>query len=105
MLAFIDIPIKMLTYSLSALDLHVGDITSCFCTPQKPSVGMYSGRDYPYNFCLCTFWLCHPYFILQFYSIVFILVSVLFYCSQCNSSMPPYMVAHLTLNFFVNGPV
>ena len=26
---------------------------------------------YPYKPCLCIFWHCHPYFILQFYSIVF----------------------------------
>ena len=26
---------------------------------------------YPYESCLCIFWHCHPYFILQFYSIVF----------------------------------
>ena len=25
----------------------------------------------PYKPCLCIFWHCHPYFILQFYSIVF----------------------------------
>ena len=43
-------------------------ITGYFCTAQKASVGMYS------RYCLCTFWSCHPYFILQFYSIVFILV-------------------------------
>ena len=27
--------------------------------------------------CLCTFWSCHRYFILQFYSIVFILVTIM----------------------------
>ena len=33
---------------------------------------MYSVCDYPYDkSCLCTFLHCHPYFILQFYSIVF----------------------------------
>ena len=32
---------------------------------------MYSGCDYPYKSCFCTFWPCHPYFILQFYSIAF----------------------------------
>ena len=46
-------------------------ITGYFCIPQKASVGMYSSCDIS---CLCTFWSCHPYFILQFYSIVFILV-------------------------------
>ena len=40
---------------------------------------MYGGCDYPYKSCLCTFWPCRPYFILQFYSIVFILVSVPFF--------------------------
>ena len=73
MLAFIDVPINVDLF-ITHLDLHVGDITGCFCTPQKASVGMYSGCDYSYNSCLCTFWPCHPYFIFQFYSIVFILV-------------------------------
>ena len=63
-----------LTCSLSTLDLCVENIT-VFCTPQKANVGMYSGCDYLYK---STFWCCHPYFILQFYSIVFVLVSVLF---------------------------
>ena len=39
---------------------------------EKKSVGMYSRCDYPYKSCLCTFWPCHPYFILQFYSIAFL---------------------------------
>ena len=32
------------------------------------SVGMYSGCDYLLSLksCLCAFWYCHPYFILQF---------------------------------------
>ena len=34
------------------------------CTNSKASVGMYSGRDYLYKSCLCTFWPSHPYFIL-----------------------------------------
>ena len=38
---------------------------------------MYSGCDYLYKSCLYTFWPCHPYFILQFYSVVFILVRIL----------------------------
>ena len=64
---------------LSKLDsLHVGDITGYFCTPQKASIGMYSECDYLYKSCMYTFWPCHPYFILQFYSIVFVLVSVCF---------------------------
>ena len=57
---------------------------------QKASVGirgMHSEWDYPYE--SCTFWPCHPYFILQFYLIVFLFF---FYCSQCNSSMLSYMV-------------
>ena len=88
---------------VSVLDLHAGEIiplwlriaVSSLLHPihidtQKASVGMYSECDYPYKSCSCTFWPCHPYFILQFYSIV---VSVLFFCcSQCNSSMPSYMV-------------
>ena len=35
---------------------------------------MYSGCDYLlslYKSCLYTFWHCHPYFILKFYSIIF----------------------------------
>ena len=32
---------------ISALDLRVGDIT--FCTPQRASVGTYSGCEYPYK--------------------------------------------------------
>ena len=36
---------------------------------------MYSGCDYPYKSCV----FCHPYFILKFCSIIFILVSVLFF--------------------------
>ena len=36
---------------------------------------MYSGCDYLLSLkSLCTFWHCHPYFILQFYSIVFVLI-------------------------------
>ena len=54
--------------------------------PQKASVGMYSGCDYLLSLksCLRTLWHCHPYFIFQFYSIVFILVSVLFYCMSAT---------------------
>ena len=41
----------------------------------KASVGMYSRCDYPLQLesCLCIFLSCHPYFILQFYLIVFYL--------------------------------
>ena len=35
---------------------------------------MYHVCDYPYYSCLGTFWHCHPYFTLQFYANVFILV-------------------------------
>jgi hypothetical protein len=40
---------------------------------RKASVGMYiySGYNYPHKSYLCTFWPCHPYFFLQFYSIFF----------------------------------
>ena len=34
---------------------------------QNASIGMYSGCDYPYKSCLCTFWPCYPHFILQFH--------------------------------------
>ena len=53
---------------------------------QKASVGMYSGCDYLLSLIilLYAFWHCHPYFILQFYSIVFTLVSVLFYCMSAT---------------------
>jgi hypothetical protein len=43
----------------------------CSIDARKASVGMYSGCDYPHKSCFNTFWPCHPYFILQFYSIVF----------------------------------
>ena len=59
----------MLICSLSTLDLHVGDIAGCFYTPPKASIGMYSGYDYPYNSSLYTFWPCHNYFTLQFFSL------------------------------------
>ena len=52
-------------------------------TTRKASVGMYSGYDSyiiisinPVSLLFVT--SCHPYFILQFYSIVFILVPALF---------------------------
>ena len=35
---------------------------------------------YPYKPCLCTFWHCHPYFILQFYSIVFYTCIIIIIC-------------------------
>ena len=40
---------------------------------RKASVGMYivDVIRYPYKSCWCIFWHCHPYFIPQFYSIVF----------------------------------
>ena len=79
--------IRIVSFDSVALLLHPMHIDT-----QKVSIGMYSECDYPYKSCLCTFWPCHSYFILQFYSIVFILVSILFYWSQCNLSMPSYMV-------------
>jgi hypothetical protein len=39
---------------------------------QTRFVGMYSGCDYPHKSYLCTFWLCHPYFMLQFFFILII---------------------------------
>jgi hypothetical protein len=55
-----------------SLDYHnIGQFIPAPPYTQKASVGMYSGRDYPQKSCLCTFWPYHPYFILQFYSIVF----------------------------------
>ena len=95
------------------LDVHVGEIMSplslmaqfWFNHPlvlllvtflpmhiKKASVGMYSGCVYPYKSCSYTFWPCHPLLNPLIYSIVFILVSIPFYCFQCNSSMPSYMV-------------
>ena len=41
-------------------------------------------------------------FILQFYSIVFILVSILFYCCQRNLSMPSYMVCLFNSQWSIN---
>ena len=32
---------------------------------------------YSYKPCLCIFWHCHPYFILQFYSIVFFILVII----------------------------
>ena len=31
---------------------------------------MYNGCDYPYKSCLCTFWPCYPYFILQIIQLI-----------------------------------
>ena len=42
--------------------------------------------SYHYKSCLYTFWHFHPYFILQFYSIVFIFVAALFLMRYCNYS-------------------
>ena len=54
---------------ISALDLHVGDITGCLCTPQKARVGMYSGCDYPYKslfvYLLALAFLFHPSIIFN----------------------------------------
>ena len=46
--------------------LYDWSVYSCapYIATQKASVGMYSGCDYPHKSCLCTFWPCHPYFIL-----------------------------------------
>ena len=52
---------------------------------QKASVGMYSGCDY--KSCLYTFWHCHPYFILKFYSVIFLLVSALFFIATTVSTI------------------
>ena len=58
---------------------HGWFIPAPYIATQKASIGMYSGCDYPHKSCLCTFWPYHPYFILQFHSIVFfILVAVPF---------------------------
>ncbi len=74
---------SILVLSLSLLDsMHVGEIPISYWyyyyginwfipATQKASVGMYGGCNYPHKSCLCTFWPCHPYFFLQFYSIVF----------------------------------
>ena len=40
------------------------------CTYSKRRIGMYSGCDY--QSCLCTFWSCHPYFILQFHCFIYL---------------------------------
>ena len=46
---------------------------------QKASVGMYSECDFPHKSCLCTFWSCHPYFILPIlFNCFFILVTIPF---------------------------
>ena len=86
--------LRIVSFDSVALPLHPMHIAT-----QKASVGMYSGCDYPYKSCLCTFWPCHPYFIFQFYSIVFILVCVIFFIAlsvvyQC----PLTWFVHSTLN-------
>ena len=39
------------------------------------------GISYPYKSCLYTFCHCHPYFILQFYSIIFYTYFCFFCCN------------------------
>ena len=85
---------------------HIGTVPS-----QKASVGMYSGCNYPHKSCLCTFWPCHPYFMLQFYSIVFYTCySSFFYCplgkasNSCLSAIPSGIYGlpiQLILNFII----
>ena len=64
---------------------------------------MYSGCGYPHKSCSCTFRPCHPYFILQFYSITFYTC----YCSflvpsgQSRQSAMAWF-AHSIFNFIVN---
>ena len=44
--------------------------------------------DYPYDkSCLCAFWPCHPYFILQFYLNVFYTCPFFFVNDIANASM------------------
>ena len=41
---------------------------------------MYSGCDYPYKSCsVCTFWSCHPYFILQFYCLYTCIIIIMYF--------------------------
>ena len=58
---------------------RVPHIICVYTATQKASVGMYSGCNMlSLRILFVNFWHCHPYLILQFYSIVFILVAVLF---------------------------
>ena len=34
---------------------------------------------YPYSSCICTFWQQHPYFLVLFFFMFFVLVPVLFF--------------------------
>ena len=89
----------MLTCSLSTLDLHVGDITGVL-HPSKSKFRMYSGCDYPYKSCSCTFWACHPYFIFQFYSTVLYLFLFFFITLSVIHQHHLTWFTHSTLNFF-----
>ena len=60
---------------------------------------------YPYESCLCIFWHCHPYFILQFYSlylyynnltvlfiIIIIIIIMTCYITGCDSVVKRHTV-------------
>ena len=53
----------------------------------EKSVGMHLVCYYPYFSCLCTFWPCHPYLLLQFIYLLFILVHVYFFSSIATESV------------------
>jgi hypothetical protein len=102
--------IMLVLYPLSLLDFNLchaacgiwlvrGDsrITGWFIpvphiATQKASVGMYSGCDYPHKSCLYTFWPYHPYFILQFYSIVFYTCYYSFFIALWAKPVPSFHV-------------
>ena len=46
---------------------------------------MYSGCDYRYKSCLCTFWPCHPYFILQLHCFFYTCNNIIVIGLLCNS--------------------
>ena len=55
---------------------------------EKSNIEMYSGRDYPYKSCLCTFSPSHPYFILQFHCLLYLY----------NTIIMMYVIAHAMLH-------
>ena len=63
------------------------------------SVGMCCVCVYPYNTCLFTSWSCHPYFTLQFSSIVFILSLVCTVLLMLCMQHKPYEIFNLAVRY------
>ena len=66
--------------------LHGQFIPAHHIATKKASVGMYSGCDYPYKSCLCTFWPCHPYFILKISFNYFLYLLLFFFLLPCGQN-------------------